>query len=244
MANERCLRERLKRLAALDTCFAQGGGAEELRAAWEHAGGHPLLLELDEILAEIGEGAGRIRDIAGDMRSISRSDGGDSCVDVNEVIRSAVRVSSVGIRHHATVKLELAPDLLVRGNAGRLSQVFINLLVNAGQAMAEHRVPNGQVLLRSRHRAGSVVVEVTDNGPGIRPEHVRRIFETFFTTKGAKGTGLGLSLSRQIVRSYGGDIRVESTLGSGATFTVTLPSPPATPKSGSDSLTARGDETG
>jgi CheY-like chemotaxis protein len=103
--------------------------------------------------------------------------------------------------------------------------VFVNLLVNAAQAFAEIRDGRqNEIVIRSERKSSQVVASVSDNGPGIRPEHLARVFETFFTTKDATiGTGLGLSISREIAQSHGGDLRVESAFGDGAAFILTLP---------------------
>ncbi|WP_286758049.1 ATP-binding protein, partial [Ralstonia sp. RL] len=104
----------------------------------------------------------------------------------------------------------------------QLSQVFMNLLVNAGQAIHEH----GRITLRTGRDAGSVWVEVQDTGSGIRPEHLGRIFDPFFTTKPVGlGTGLGLSISYGIVRKHGGHIEARSEVGRGTCFRMTLPLP-------------------
>ena len=105
-------------------------------------------------------------------------------------------------------------------NPGQLNQVFLNLLINAGQAI----VPPGEIVLKSWHDDDFVYASVSDTGQGI-PEEVRdRIFELFFTTRDVgKGTGLGLSISYEIIKKHQGEIMVESTAGKGTTFTVKLP---------------------
>jgi two-component system NtrC family sensor kinase len=117
--------------------------------------------------------------------------------------------------------LDVAPDLpRVTGNPRNLEQVFLNLFLNAMEAM-----PNGGTLKVTATRAdGFVRVAVQDTGSGIAPDHLDKIFEPFFTTKEAgEGTGLGLSVSYSIVEKHGGRLEVESQLGGGTTFTVTLP---------------------
>jgi signal transduction histidine kinase len=96
----------------------------------------------------------------------------------------------------------------------------MNLALNAVQAMAK----GGHLTLRTRLMGDQVVLEVQDDGPGIAPEHKERLWDPFFTTKPVgQGTGLGLSITRRVVTDHGGDIRVASTPGAGACFTVTLP---------------------
>jgi hypothetical protein len=119
------------------------------------------------------------------------------------------------------VRRELAEALpAVRGNENRIQQVFFNLILNARDAMPS----GGWLTLATSCRDDTVVVEVKDTGHGIRREHIRRIYDPFFTTKGiGAGTGLGLSVSYGIVQEHGGAIFVESAPGQGTTFQVTLP---------------------
>ena len=107
-------------------------------------------------------------------------------------------------------------------HANQLNQVFLNILGNAAQAIDGP----GEIVIRTRHdrAAGTVVVEIADTGGGIKPEHLAKIFDPGFTTKGVGvGTGLGLAISYRIVNDHRGKIEVESTLGQGTTFRITLP---------------------
>jgi len=119
------------------------------------------------------------------------------------------------------VRKELAEKLPeVRGNENRLQQVFFNLLLNARDAMPG----GGWLTLLTRADDDTVVVEVRDTGDGIKREHIKRIYDPFFTTKGiGRGTGLGLSVSYGILQEHGGSIAVDSAPGQGTTFRVTLP---------------------
>jgi hypothetical protein len=108
----------------------------------------------------------------------------------------------------------------VRGNENRIQQVFFNLVLNARDAMPS----GGWLTLHTYADADTVVIEVGDTGHGIRREHIKRIYDPFFTTKGiGQGTGLGLSVSYGIVQEHGGAIFVESAPGQGTTFQVALP---------------------
>jgi signal transduction histidine kinase len=107
----------------------------------------------------------------------------------------------------------------VRGDAGRLSQVFINLLTNARDAMPD----GGTIAVDVDAEDSAARVRVTDTGVGIAPDQLGRIFEFLYTTKGDQGTGYGLTISRDIVESHNGTIEVESFPGKGSTFTVRLP---------------------
>ena len=110
----------------------------------------------------------------------------------------------------------------VRGDEARLGQVFLNLLVNAGQALAGR--PDARVRVTTERSGDEVRVMIADNGPGIAPADQRRIFDAFFTTKrGESGSGLGLAISREIVSQHGGELTVESEVGKGSRFIVKLP---------------------
>jgi CheY-like chemotaxis protein/anti-sigma regulatory factor (Ser/Thr protein kinase) len=116
----------------------------------------------------------------------------------------------------------------VLANEARLGQVFVNLLTNAADAMPSRPVAQNVITVTTRLRNGEVSVEVQDNGGGIAPEVLPRIFDPFFSTKPhGKGSGLGLSICRSVVEQLRGRIEVESTLGVGSTFRVLLPAAPA-----------------
>src|SRR5207244_2649325 len=119
-------------------------------------------------------------------------------------------ITAAKTRTVATVSTELGGGTVV-GSAGRMSQVFVNLLVNATQALSACGDGREKTITISTHIDGErVVARVSDNGPGIRPEHLARLFEPFFTTKPAgTGTGLGLSICRETIQRHGGEIRVE-----------------------------------
>jgi signal transduction histidine kinase len=147
-------------------------------------------------------------------------------VDLNEVLRKAIRMFE---RPLQSMNIELIIELSerlprIRGNANRLQQVFVNLLSNARDAM-----PKGGKLYIYSFREGFewVHIGVRDSGAGIAQRHLSKVFEPFFTTKKVgHGTGLGLSVAHSIVEDHGGNLRVESQEGRGATFTIALPIPP------------------
>jgi two-component system NtrC family sensor kinase len=122
---------------------------------------------------------------------------------------------------HIMLRRDLATDLpSLIGVPGELEQVFLNLVLNAVEAMPEGGTLRVSTALDDDKR---LKVEVTDTGHGIPPEHLDRIFEPFFSTKGEKGTGLGLSVSHGVIERHGGEIAVHSEMGKGTTFTVWLP---------------------
>jgi len=181
-----------------------------------------------EALREAREGAQRLSVIVRDMRTFST---GDSEVPTTfslvPVLLSSVNVAQSELRMRARLDLDVTPVPMVRGNAARLSQVFLNLLVNATQAIQPGSPDKNQVAVRTRTSAGEVLIEVSDTGVGIPAANLRRIFDPFFTTKApGVGTGLGLAICHSIVQKMGGRIEVESEPGRGATFRVFLPPSP------------------
>jgi signal transduction histidine kinase/FixJ family two-component response regulator len=182
----------------------------------------PRLREVEQMLADATEGAKRIRDIARDLRTVARADKVENFA-VSDCVRSALRIAAMSLRGAVSVSVDLTDGAFVSGSAGRISQVFINLFVNAAQAAAScsHSV---ELRIETTSKDGRVVTTVRDNGPGIPAEHLARIFEPYFTTKSAaNGTGLGLSISRSLVEDHGGTLRVTSQPGHGTTFVVDLP---------------------
>jgi PAS domain S-box-containing protein len=175
-------------------------------------------------LTEAREGARRMQQIVWDLRSLGRAGGEELFyVDARTVLEIALRLSGPEVARTASVVLELDDVPCVLASESRLCQVFINLLVNAAQAMEKVDLGDREIRVKTRHdeSAGLVGIDVVDTGEGISEERRARIFEPFFTTKPA-GTGLGLSICRDIVERMGGRIDVESTVGSGTTFTVWL----------------------
>jgi signal transduction histidine kinase/ActR/RegA family two-component response regulator len=185
-----------------------------------------LLFEASAILQESKEGMARIQRIVRDLGSFSHADEDVSVpLNLNTAVESALTMLRNEIRYRARVESDLRATQLVRASVPRLGQVFLNLISNAVQAMDEADPKRNMLRVRSFDAGGHVVVEVIDNGPGIPPEIMPRIFESFFTTKPrGMGTGLGLPISLGIVRGLGGDITVDSRPGQGATFRVRIPS--------------------
>jgi PAS domain S-box-containing protein len=175
-------------------------------------------------LVEAREGARRMQQIVWDLRALGRAGGEELFyVDARSVLEIALRLSGPEVSRTASVVLDLGEVPCVLASESRLCQVFINLLVNAAQAMNARDPGDREIRVRTRHDEveNLVGIDVTDLGEGIPPERLPRIFEPFFTTK-AMGTGLGLSICRDIVERMGGRIEVMSTLGVGSTFTVWL----------------------
>jgi len=184
------------------------------------------LEQLDRMVEQARDGAERVRRIVRDLKTFSRPDEDVVApVDVWRVIESSVNLASSALQQRACLRTDLSPVPAVLANETRLGQVFVNLLVNAAQAIAEGAAARNEVRVVSRtDDAGRAVVEVHDTGSGIPPEIMGRLFDPFFTTKPVgEGTGLGLSICHGIVASLGGELTVESEVGRGSTFRVTLP---------------------
>ncbi len=188
------------------------------------------LEDIVKALVQTQLGAERIRDIVRDLRIFARGDPeAMGPVDVHAALEFSVAMAAHEIRQRAQFLRQFGDVPYVRANESRLGQVFLNLLLNAAQAIPEGAVEAHQVTVttRSLEEEGWVVVEVSDTGKGIAPEHLPHIFEPFFTTKSVgEGTGLGLSVCHGIVTGLGGKIDVESKLGQGTTFRVLLPVDP------------------
>jgi PAS domain S-box-containing protein len=186
-------------------------------------------LNLDEVVEALGEareGADRVRNIVRDLKVFGR--GNEEVrgpVVVRRVLDSSINIAWNEIRHRARLVKDFAEVPLIEGNESRLGQVFLNLLLNAAQAIPEGEAERNEIRVSTAtDRDGRVIIEVRDTGAGIAPEILTRIFEPFFTTKpDGLGTGLGLWICRGILADLGGTIAVESRLGHGSTFRVTLP---------------------
>jgi two-component system NtrC family sensor kinase len=212
-----------------------GGDAKETAARQREALAE---LDLDFVLAEAGkaaaeglEGIGRVATIVRALKEFSHP--GESAmgkIDLRRAIESTVTVARNEWKYVAQVEIEVEPGLpAIDGYGGELNQVFLNLLVNAAQAIGEKpkaaSSDPGRITIRARRDADHVAIRFEDNGPGI-PESVRRhIFEPFFTTKPAgKGTGQGLALARSVVvGKHKGSLDVETEVGRGTTFVLRLP---------------------
>jgi PAS domain S-box-containing protein len=180
---------------------------------------------LERHLATIRDGAERVRDIVRDLKSLSAAnDDRLGPVDIEHTLDVAAATVAHEIRARASLVKDYGAVSLVWANEGRLTQVFVNLLVNAAQAIPEGAAIDNTIRIVTREDGGRVTVEIHDTGTGIAPEDLPRIFEPFFTTKPKGiGTGLGLSISLGIVSSFGGALTAERSSPRGTVLRVTLP---------------------
>lgn len=175
-------------------------------------------------VSEALEGGERVRVIVRDLLEFARPRGPERRLsDIADVCEAAIKLARPTVERHARLSTDLPRGIFARTNAAKLGQVVLNLLVNGSQAVAE-RGSEGEVRLRVYESESSVVIEVSDDGPGVPPEHLDQIFTPFFTTKGVGGgTGLGLAICHAIVESLGGTIAAENRAPRGARFRVELP---------------------
>ena len=174
-----------------------------------------------DLIAESLDGAERVSKIVRDLKSFSRVDKPEfEPTELSGCLESALNICSHELQSVATIRKEYTRMPEICCHPGELNQVFLNLLLNAGQAIT----PPGEIVLSCRGDGDFVYASVSDTGTGIPPEILGRIFEPFFTTKDVgKGTGMGLTVAYEIVKSHHGEILVESTVAVGSTFTVKLP---------------------
>ncbi len=181
-----------------------------------------------ELLADAREGGQRVSVIVHELLRFSRPDADvpPGAVDVVEALESAVRLADSAVVHRARLLRRYEPVPAVLAHSSRLTQVFLNLVVNAAQAFERPAIAN-EIELVTRLDRDHVVVEVSDNGPGIPAERLAHIFDAYFTTKAEDaGNGLGLTVSRAIVEGYGGRLDARSLPGGGTTLAVRLRSAP------------------
>ncbi|MBW2267246.1 MAG: hypothetical protein JRH16_01625, partial [Deltaproteobacteria bacterium] len=181
----------------------------------------PVQEAIAKLLSRSREGTTRVKKIVQDLRTFSRMDQADlQDADLHEEIERTLRLMEPRFKNDIVVETDFGDLPQVRCYAAQLNQVFLNLLMNACDAIES----GGTIRIRTQALADGVRLEFQDDGPGISEEVRSRIFDPFFTTKSVGGgTGLGLSLSHGIIERHGGRIEVESAPGAGATFVIELP---------------------
>lgn len=180
-----------------------------------------ILQDTPMLMNESLEGIERIRQIVNGLRTFSRADDGEfKSFDVNSCIETSLRLVSNELKHKCKVVKKLNSSQNVFGSAGQIIQVFTNFFVNSAQAIEEF----GEIEISTFNDEENVFVSIRDNGKGISKENLNNLFTPFFTTKPTgQGTGLGLSISYGIIKKHNGKISVESEVGLGTTFLVSIP---------------------
>lgn len=180
-----------------------------------------LVPDIEALANESLDGAERVKSIVKDLKSFSRVDEAESkMADINAGLESTINIVWSELKCKAEVDRDYGALPLTRCNLGQLNQVFVNMLVNAAQAIEKR----GRISVQTWADGRDIFVRIADTGSGIAPDKLQKIFEPFFTTKEVgTGTGLGLSISCDIVKKHGGEIRVQSEPGKGTAFTIRIP---------------------
>ena len=180
-----------------------------------------LMVDMNDLLDESIDGIDRIRKIVADLLDFSRTNSSDyKDADINALIEKSLSIATNELKYKTEVNRDFGELPAVYCNDGKLTQVFLNLLLNASHAIEEH----GSITIKTRHVGDNISVVVADTGVGIPKNIISNIFDPFFTTKSvSEGTGLGLHIVRSVIDSHQGTITVESELGEGAIFTISLP---------------------
>lgn len=179
--------------------------------------------DIPDLLKDCLVGSQRIARIVNDLKTFARpGNEGFTMVDINSGIKSTLNVINNEIKYKAEVKTDYGELDMIEADPQKLNQVFMNLLLNAGQAIEK----DGEIKIQTRQDDTHIRVTICDNGCGISPEHLSRVFEPFYTTKAiGQGTGLGLSSSYDIIQEHKGKIDVKSKKGQGTCLTISLPVP-------------------
>lgn len=181
------------------------------------------------LLEDMAQGTNRIKTIVEGLRKFAKKDDGvlNDEVDLNEIIKSCLRLVANQIGRKAKVKLQLDATIpKVKGNSQRLEQVVVNILLNASQAVEKKM---GSIVISTAHleKENENLLRISDDGKGIDDKTMKQIFDPFFTTKRNQGgTGLGLSIAYGIIKEHKGRIEVESKVGAGTTFSIYIPVAP------------------
>jgi signal transduction histidine kinase len=176
---------------------------------------------IEEANRVIASGTSRVTDIVRRLRSFARLDEAEmKLADIHECLEDTLALAQHELKHNVSIKRNYGDISPFACYPGRLNQVFLNILMNARQAIKTQ----GEISITTYRKDNHAYIEIADNGSGIPPEHLNRIFDPGFTTKGVGvGTGLGLSICYQIIRDHKGEIRVASEVGKGTKFTIALP---------------------
>jgi len=216
-----------ERLEAATTAKLEGQSGQpevvlvEIANIKQKIGYDAIAADLDHLLTESKDGIERVREIVQNLKEFSRVDEGThKHADINHCVKSTLHMVWNELKYKAEITEDYGAIPEIFCSPGELNQVFMNLLVNAGQAIAD----KGCIGIRTFVKEKTIFVEISDTGCGILPQNLARIFEPFYTTKDVgKGTGLGLSISYGIMQKHKGRLEVESTVDQGTTFRVCLP---------------------
>ena len=187
-----------------------------------------MINDLPDLISETEDGAVRVKKLIEDINHLSHTGLGEkSYADLKDVVASAIRITNNSHKGSIVIQQNYVHRNKIICSPSRLTQVFINLILNAINAVQErhkHKLSNGSISIDTTEHNESIEVSISDNGTGINPKNIDKIFEPFFTTKKAgEGTGLGLSTSLAIINAHSGTIKIESHLKHGTKVIVSLP---------------------
>jgi len=180
------------------------------------------LEELDEEISDCLVGVARIMDVVRGVEMPHRQTFEDT-TDLGEVLRLSLKILRREIQKAGQVRLDVRTVPRVRGSTTKLGQVVLNVLTNAAQALAEAKPQAGLITIRLFYQNELVILEVSDNGPGIEPKALPKIFDPLYTARPSGGSGLGLAISRTIAEELGGRLEVENQASGGAVFRLAIP---------------------
>lgn len=200
------------------------GALKKLQGLKDRADLDFILGDFEKVLEESKEGTERVRKIVQDLKDLSHVDQAElKRADINKGLDSTLNIAWNEIKYKAVVTKDYGDIPGVYCYPQQINQVFMNILVNAAQAIED----KGEIKISTRYLNDGdprVEIRISDTGKGIPPENVCKIFSPFFTTKPVgKGTGLGLSMAYDIIKKHKGEIKVESQIGTGSTFIIELP---------------------
>ncbi|WP_086933700.1 sensor histidine kinase [Agarilytica rhodophyticola] len=180
-----------------------------------------IMEDMFDLLEESLEGTERIEDIVMGLKNFARPDQDEKQLfSLNECIESTLKLVNNEVKYKADIELDLGEIPEIEGKPGAISQVILNLVVNAADAIPEH----GNIFIATAVDKKEIKMSIRDNGSGIPQDILTKIYDPFFTTKEVgKGTGLGLAISHGIIQKHGGRLTVESKEGEGTEFTIALP---------------------
>lgn len=179
-----------------------------------------IIHDTEDLLDETLDGAGRVKNIVQGLKGFARMNNESMLANINEGIESTMNIIWNEIKYKATLVKDLGNIPLTKCNPGQLNQVFMNILVNAAQAIEV----KGDIHVKTWADDHHIFILIRDTGSGISQDALSKIFDPFYTTKEVgKGTGLGLSISYDIIKKHGGEIKVESEVGEGTTFIIQIP---------------------
>lgn len=187
-----------------------------------------IIQDLDELADESIDGVQRVKNIVNDLKNFSRIDEAEyKFLNINESIDTTLNILKTQLKYKVTIEKDYDENAKIKCFPQKISQVFMNLLINAGQAIEEKgfiRISTKMITMGKRASDKFIEIKISDTGAGIPKENLTKLFDPFFTTKPmGEGTGLGLSITYEIIKNHHGQITVESKVGKGTEFTIRLP---------------------